>query len=194
MEATKQNFIDHAQDYDIIHLSIHGISDSASRLNNRLLFRNPEDPGQSDPLYTYELYNLQLNSRLAVLSACESGTGRNYQGEGVYSMSRAFSYAGCPTTVMSLWQINDKTTPEILEGFYRQISKGKKVDLALQQAKLSYLEKSRGTAAHPSNWAAMVVHGNTEPVMKNSRVLLMFSILIALLVLTIVIVKNRSRK
>jgi hypothetical protein len=95
---------------------------------------------------------------------------------------------------MSLWRISDKTTPEILEQFYRQINRGKDIDEALRHAKLKYLEKHQQNAAHPSNWAAMVVHGNTEPVMKNSRVLLMFSILIALLVLTIVIVKNRSRK
>ena len=194
LEATKQNFIDHARDYDIIHLSIHGISDSVSRLNNRLLFRNPHDQTQTDPLYTYELYNLQLNSRLAVLSACESGTGRNYQGEGVYSMSRAFSYAGCPTTVMSLWRISDKTTPEILEQFYRQINKGMDIDQALHHAKLDYLENHRGSAAHPSYWAAMVVHGNTDPVMKKSRTVLTLSIVVALIVLTIVFIKGRSKK
>ena len=118
LEATKQQFFDNAQDYDIVHLAIHGISDSVSRLNNRLMFRDANDPEGADPLYTYELYNLQLNARLAVLSACESGIGRNFRGEGVYSMSRAFSYAGCPTTVMSLWRISDKTTPEILGQFY----------------------------------------------------------------------------
>lgn len=192
LEATKQNFVDHAQNYDIIHLSIHGISDSTSRLNNRLLFRNPEDREQLDPLFTYELYNLKLNSKIAVLSACESGTGRNYQGEGVYSMSRAFSYAGCPTTVMSLWRISDKTTPEILEQFYRQVSKGKEIDQALRHAKLSYLKNNQGNAAHPSYWAAMVVHGNTDPVMKKSRTVLTLSLLIALLVLTMVFIKVRS--
>ena len=166
LEATKQNFIDHAHEYDIIHLAIHGISDSISRLNNRLLFRNPNDQGQLDPLYTHELYNLRLNSKLVVLSACESGIGRNYQGEGVYSMSRAFSYAGCPTTVMSLWKIRDKTTPEILAQFYRHISKGRDVDQALRKAKLSYLKANTGNMAHPSLWAAMVVHGATERVIR----------------------------
>ncbi|GJM29769.1 MAG: hypothetical protein DHS20C17_24040 [Cyclobacteriaceae bacterium] len=168
-EATKQKFLEHAQEYQIIHLAIHGISDSISRLNNRLLFRNSDHPDQSEPLYAYELYNLQLTTRLAVLSACESGIGRNYQGEGVYSMSRAFSYAGCPTTVMSLWRIPDNTTPEILEQFYKQIAKGKDVDQALRKAKLDYLSDNQGTMAHPALWAAMVVHGASGPITSNSN-------------------------
>jgi CHAT domain-containing protein len=160
--ATKQNFIDHAQEYDIIHLAIHGISDSISHLNNRLLFRNSDHLEQTEPLYTYELYKLRLNSKLAVLSACESGIGENFQGEGVYSMSRAFSYAGCPTTVMSLWRITDKTTTEILEHFYKQIFKGEDIDQALRKAKLNYLSKYRGNMAHPGLWAPLVVHGGTD--------------------------------
>ncbi len=190
MKATKQNFLDHAQNYDIIHLAIHGISDSVSRLNNRLLFRSPDDQGQLDPMYTYELYNLRLNSELAVLSACESGIGRNYQGEGVYSMSRAFSYAGCPTTVMSLWRISDKTTPEILEQFYRQISKGKDIDQALRTAKLSYLSEHSGNSAHPFYWAAMVVHGDTDRVMKRSWTVWIISTL-TILLLFVLVLKNR---
>lgn len=192
MKATKQNFIDHAQNYDIIHLAIHGISDSVSRLNNRLLFRSPDDQGQLDPMYTYELYNLQLNSRLVVLSACESGIGRNYQGEGVYSMSRAFSYAGCPTTVMSLWRISDKTTPEILEQFYQQISKGKNIDQALRTAKLSYLSEHSGNSAHPSYWAAMVVHGDTDRVMKRSWTSLIFSMLLIVALVLVFSLKKRQ--
>ena len=184
LEATKQHFINHAQEYDIIHLAIHGISDSISHLNNRLLFRSPDREDQSDPLYIYELYNLRLNSRLAVLSACESGIGRNFQGEGVYSMSRGFSYAGCPTTVMSLWTISDKTTPEILEQFYRQIFKGLDVDQALRQAKLSYLRENSKNKAHPGLWAAMVVHGDTHSIVKSNPMTIPL-ILLAIIILTI---------
>ncbi len=164
LEATKQRFLDHARDYEIIHLAVHGISDSISRLNNRLLFRNPEDPESSEALYSYELYDLRLNSKLVVLSACESGTGRNYQGEGVYSMSRAFSYAGVPTTVMSLWRISDNSTPEILERFYDMVTSGEPIDQALRQAKLKYLDDNPGMLAHPGLWSAMVVHGISDPV------------------------------
>ena len=194
LNATKQKFIEHVQDYDVIHLSMHGISDSVSRLNNRLLFRNPNDENQTDPLYTYELYNLRLNARLAVLSACESGIGKNFRGEGVYSMSRAFSYAGCPTTVMSLWRINDKTTPEILGQFYRQINKGMTVDQALCQAKLIYLDHNQGNLAHPNNWAAMVVHGTTEKVVNQLQIRLILPILIAVLFLSILMVRRNRKK
>lgn len=192
LEATKQHFIDHAQEYDIIHLAIHGISDSVSHLNNRLLFRSPVDEGQTEPLYTHELYKLRLNSRLVVLSACESGIGKNYRGEGVYSISRAFSYAGCPTTVMSLWRISDKTTPVILEQFYRQILKGEDVDQALRLAKLSYLKENKGNMAHPSLWAAMVVHGATDGVAKRSKVGLLV-LLFAVVILAFIMITQRNR-
>lgn len=191
LEATKQHFIDHAQDYDIIHLAIHGISDSISHLNNRLLFRNPADEHSSEPLYEYELYNFRLNSKLAVLSACESGIGKNFQGEGVYSMSRAFSYAGCPTTVMSLWRISDKTTPKILEQFYHQISRGKDIDYALRTAKLNYLKENPGSLAHPSYWAAMVVHGATDRLISRSYTSLLIP-LFALVILAFVMVKMKK--
>jgi CHAT domain-containing protein len=193
LQATKQQFFDHAQDYDIVHLAIHGISDSVSRLNNRLLFRDADNPDGTDPLYTYELYNLQLNTRLAVLSACESGIGRNFRGEGVYSMSRAFSYAGCPTTVMSLWKISDKTTPEILGEFYRQINRGTDIDQALRQAKLKYLKDNPGNLAHPNYWSAMVVHGATDEMVQRSWVRLALPVLLTLMVLGFVLIK-RSRK
>jgi CHAT domain-containing protein len=193
-EATKQSFLQHAQDYSIIHLAIHGVSDSISRLNNRLLFRNPSDPDKTEPLYTYELYNLRLNSRLAVLSACESGIGKNFQGEGVYSMSRAFSYAGCPTTVMSLWRISDKTTPEILENFYSQLSQGQAVDLALQQAKIQYLSDNPQNLSHPAFWAALVVHGNTDELVAPPTRLTLILTLLSVGILLLILYRQARRK
>ena len=192
-KATKQSFLRYAQDYNIIHLAIHGISDSISRLNNRLLFRNPDHPDQTESLYTYELYNLRLNSRLAVLSACESGVGKNFQGEGVYSMSRAFSYAGCPTTVMSLWRISDKTTPKILESFYRQISNGHPVDVALQQAKIQYLADYPQNLSHPAYWAAMVMYGNTDKLIDNPSKLNLVLPLVLIGILSLVFYARRKR-
>ena len=181
-EATKQRFVDQVNNHDIVHLAIHGISDSISHLNNRLLFRRNDDPKATEALYTYELYNLRLNSRMAVLSACESGLGRNFRGEGVYSMSRAFAYAGCPTTVMSLWRISDKTTPTLLDQFYRQLSKGKTIDRSLRLAKIEYLNQTKGSQAHPSYWAAMVVYGATDQVVKSSRNIIIASILLLAIV------------
>ncbi len=192
--ATKQQFFENAQDHDIVHLAIHGISDSVSRLNNRLLFRDANNLDGTDPLYTYELYNLQLNTRLAVLSACESGIGKNFRGEGVYSMSRAFSYAGCPTTVMSLWRISDKTTPEILGHFYRQLRKGMDIDQALRLAKLKYLEDNSGNLAHPNYWSAMVVHGATNRMVQRSWVRLALPVLLILMVLGVLINKRFRRR
>jgi CHAT domain-containing protein len=98
-------------------------------------------------------------------------------------MSRAFSYAGCPTTVMSLWRISDKTTPEILGEFYWQIKRGKDIDLALHDAKLKHLTESSGNLAHPTYWAAMVVHGSTNAINKHTPMYLIVLPIILVLAL-----------
>ena len=193
LEATKKHFIDNASDFDIIHLAIHGISDSISHLENRLLFRDPQNKDSTEALYTHELYKLRLKSQMAVLSACESGLGRYFRGEGVYSMSRAFSYAGCPTTVMSLWQIDDKTTPEILRQFYHYIEKGAAIDQSLRHAKLDYLASNSGNKSHPGLWAAMVVHGQTDPLARSRYFLLLLGIVIVVVVTGILLYRRQHK-
>ena len=58
-------------------------------------------------LHTYEIYNLELKGELAVLSACSTGDGKLQKGEGVISLARAFTYAGIPSVVMTLWDVED---------------------------------------------------------------------------------------
>ena len=107
-------------------------------------------------------------------------------------MSRAFSYAGCPTTVMSLWRISDKTTPEILEEFYQEISVGADIDQAMRHAKLEYLTNTSGTFAHPSYWAALVVHGPTYKVVDRTKVGV-WILLLTMVLLAFVLHKARRK-
>ncbi len=165
VDATEHQFKAEARHYDVIHLAVHGLADTLHPNNSRLVFRSEDDSIDDGHLYSYELYDLQLQADLAVLSACESGTGKLQQGEGVYSLARGFTYAGCPTVVMSLWKVDDAQTSALIPTFYRELYTGNSVDQALRLAKVRYRERCSSFYAHPAFWSAFVVGGTTTPVM-----------------------------
>ena len=91
-EATESFFKERVQDFDIVHLAVHGEGDTLNELNSRLIFRPETDTVEDGSLYAHELYDLKLDKLdLAVLSACESGVGKQQTGEGVMSIARGFA-------------------------------------------------------------------------------------------------------
>lgn len=163
--AQEKSFKDKAPDFDILHLAMHTIINDSLPMFSKLVFSKPENSSSEDGfLNTYEVYNMKLNARLAVLSACETGSGKLQKGEGVMSMARSFIYAGCPSIVMTLWQIDDQSGARIMEDFYYFLSKGKRKDVALRMAKLKHLESSDPLTSHPHYWMAYVNIGNPEPL------------------------------
>jgi CHAT domain-containing protein len=99
-----------------------------------------------------------LQAELVVLSACNSGAGKLVGGEGVLSLARAFRYAGCPSTIMSLWTADDRSSLKLMNYTYDQLEQDLPKDQALHQAKLSYLQSS--PRAHPYYWAGYVFAGD----------------------------------
>ena len=164
LDATESQFKAEAERYDVIHLAVHGLADTLQPNNSYLVFRTEHDSIDDGYLYSYELYDLQLQADLTVLSACESGTGKLQQGEGVYSLARGFTYAGCPTVVMSLWKVDDGQTSALIPTFYRELYTGSSIDQALRTAKVQYRERCSSFYAHPAFWSAFVVGGTTAPV------------------------------
>jgi len=164
INATKQNFIRQAPDYNILHLAIHGNAGKTSQFTSRLLFNPGRRKGEDGSLYAYELYPLKLRARLVVLSACETGTGKLLSGEGVYSIARGFAYAGCPSIVISLWKVDDNNTASLMKTFYQGLSTGLPIDKALRQAQLAFLETTDELSSHPRYWAAFVPMGAMLPV------------------------------
>jgi CHAT domain-containing protein/tetratricopeptide (TPR) repeat protein len=160
--ATESNFKQMAPAYSIIHLAMHTIIDNKNPMYSKLAFSYAKDTSNDGMLNTYEIYNLQFNARLAVLSSCNSGNGQFSRGEGVMSLARAFIYAGCPSIVMSLWEIEDRSGAEIIKNFYAQLSKGKPTDQSLRLAKLKFLESADPLTAHPYFWAGYVTIGDTK--------------------------------
>ena len=163
-KATKYAFESLVGDYRIVHLATHGKANDKIGDYCFLAFTEQKDSVQNELLYVRDIYNLRLNADLVVLSACETGIGELRRGEGVISLARAFAYAGAKSLVTTLWSVNDKSTLNIMEGFYRQLRKGAPKNQALWQAKLDYLAKSKSEMAHPFFWAAFVPIGDINPI------------------------------
>ena len=155
---------------------MHGILDDQQPMRSHLLFQQ-EDPSLVDSLndnylMMAELYGMQLNAELAVLSACNSGIGQLSGGEGMMSLSRAFSYAGVRSIVMSLWAVSDQSTADLMLLFYKNLKNGSTKANALRQAKLEYLETYNDPIfSHPYYWSGFVMIGDTSPIRTKPNVL-----------------------
>jgi CHAT domain-containing protein len=164
-EATEQNFKKNAEEYAVLHLAMHTIMNDEEPMYSRLAFtRSENDSTEDNDLFTYEIYNLDLNAEMVVLSACSSGYGKMQKGEGMMSMARGFMYAGCPTIVMTLWQVSDKSSAELMSHFYRYLKQGKSKNEALRHAKIDYIESSDKLKANPYFWSSFLVVGDSEPL------------------------------
>jgi CHAT domain-containing protein len=161
--TTETNFKSQAKDFDVVHLAVHGQSDTLNAINSKLIFRTDKDSTEDGQLYAHELYTLDLSHLdLAVLSACESGIGKQQKGEGVMSIARGFAYAGCPSLVISLWKIDDRTTAQLMNKFYKYVSEGNALDISIANAKLDYIRGANEFNSHPFYWAAFLQVGNSE--------------------------------
>ena len=166
-EATEKAFKEHAGDYRLIHLAMHGSANPENPLYSKLAFTEVPDATEDNILHAYEIYNLRLNADLVVLSACETGYGRFVHGEGVMSLAQSFLQAGCHSLTMSLWEAQDEATAGIMSNFYKGLKDGLHKGEALRQAKLIYIEQTTALK-HPFFWAGFVMIGENDPLMAGS--------------------------
>jgi CHAT domain-containing protein len=123
---------------------------------------NPEAQADSALVTALELAGLNLwGTQLVVLSACDTGRGEFKRGQGVYGLRRAFVVAGAETVVMSLWKVNDDTTSELMEAYYRNLLAGQGRSAALNQAMRSLL----ASRPHPHYWAPFIALGKDAPLL-----------------------------
>lgn len=113
-------------------------------------------------LFAYQIYHSRLDADLVLLSACQTGLGKIAPGEGTLSLARAFQAAGCPATVMTLWEVRDDATAALTGLFLDNIRKGQEKDEALTQAKRRYLATAGDV--FPYYWAGFVLTGKADPV------------------------------
>ncbi|MCC6726326.1 MAG: CHAT domain-containing protein [Saprospiraceae bacterium] len=160
--ATKAAFLENAGRYRNLHLAMHALTDRKNPLLARFVFtQQPGDKEMDYLLFASELGNLSLRADLAVLSACNTGVGRQQRGEGVYNLARSFMLAGVPSVVMSLWRLPDSATREVMVGFYHELNVGKTKAEALRLTKLAYLDAHQDEPQflHPFFWAGLTLAG-----------------------------------
>ncbi len=175
-QLTKQDFVETASQHKLLHLAMHAEVNTKESSMSRLLFG--DENSQEDDLYLEELYGLNLSADLAVLSACNTGVDASNLGVDIESFQRAFTFAGVPATVASLWEVPDQATKEIMVSFYQNLKEGQLKSQALKNAKLAYRRTYADTKmAAPYYWAGFVLYGEDKPVNDKESHLLWYGIL-----------------
>jgi CHAT domain-containing protein len=119
---------------------------------------NDKGEPQNGYLRLQDIFNLTLGADLVVLSACQTGIGKEIQGEGLIGLTRGFMYAGAPRVVVSLWNVDDEATSILMGKFYEGIlKKGLPPSIALRQAQQAMMQNPNYQA--PYYWAAFVLQG-----------------------------------
>ncbi len=153
-DASKSNFLQRFYRYQIIQIYSH-----ASASSN---FSEPVIYFADSALYLSELIgDHKPITRLVILSACETGLGKLYRGEGVFGFNRGFAAMGIPSTVTNLWSVDNKSSYLLTELFYKYITRELPLDIALQKAKIDLLS---GEGKLPYFWAAFVLSGKTNAI------------------------------
>ncbi|WP_271784696.1 CHAT domain-containing protein [Aquimarina algiphila] len=163
-QAVEANFKKNAGQYNILHLALHGEVDNERPENSRLYFTKNKDTIEDNLLYSHELFALDIPAELTVLSACNTGTGKIAKGEGIMSLGNAFQYAGTKSLLLTNWEVSDKTTPEVMKYFYRNLKEGMNKGKALQQAKLQYIAAADINRTAPFYWGAFYLVGDAAPM------------------------------
>jgi CHAT domain-containing protein/Tfp pilus assembly protein PilF len=146
--------------YRIVHFATHGLLNSRHPELSGLVLSLVDEHGRTRPgfLALEAIYNLTLPADMVVLSACETGLGKEVQGEGLVGITRGFMYAGATRVVASLWKVNDAATADLMERFYRGIFKDRlQPAAALRRAQVEMWKHKRWSL--PYYWAGFVIQG-----------------------------------
>ena len=147
-------------EYRFVHFATHGILNSEHPELSGIVLSMVDERGHpaNGFLRLNEIYNLNLPADLVVLSACQTGLGKEIRGEGLVGLTRGFMYAGAPRVVASLWKVDDAATAELMKRFYRGMLKDNlRPAAALRAAKVEMREQKRWNA--PFYWAAFELQG-----------------------------------
>jgi CHAT domain-containing protein/tetratricopeptide (TPR) repeat protein len=160
-QATRATALDPAlSQYRYIHIATHGLLDTERPGLSALVFSMVDAEGkpQDGFLRANDIYNLKLPAELVVLSACQTGLGKEIKGEGLVGLTRGFMYAGAARVVVSLWNVNDKATAELMTKFYeRMLKKGERPAAALRAAQVEMWRQKQWQS--PYYWAAFTMQG-----------------------------------
>jgi CHAT domain-containing protein len=188
-KATKENFFSSMAGYDIVHIAMHTIIDENEPMNSEMIFsgQKSNDEGQ---LHAYEVYSHENNVKMAVLSSCNTGKGIVRAGEGIINIARAFFLAGVHNVILTQWSVSDKSSAELMKGFYKNLSAGDPTDIAMQKAKIDFLRKGDPVKMHPYYWSGYITYGTCTFVGKGNTARLILIILAVIVVCSLIVIRK----
>lgn len=154
-EATKSRAKTLSLKYNMLHFAVHTEMNEESPKETALMLS--ADDKEDGNLSVEEIFGLNLSASLVVLNACETELGSLSRGDELVGLSRSFIYAGSPTVITTLWNVNDKSSFFLMKKFYKNINSMTKVN-ALRSAQISLMQEY----PHPFYWAPYLLTGNTE--------------------------------
>jgi CHAT domain-containing protein len=147
--------------YRIVHFATHGLLNNIHPELSGIVLSLVNEKGEAQDgfLRLQDIYNMKLPAELVVLSACQTGLGKEIKGEGLIGLTRGFMYAGTPRVVASLWKVDDRATSELMKRFYEGLlgGEGLRPAAARRQAQISIWKQKQWRA--PYYWAAFVLQG-----------------------------------
>lgn len=168
-DVTPTHVFSTINDFDVVHFSAHAFVDEEDYLNSFVVLN--KDEGENYQFKYSDILNLDLDSELVVLSACQTNSGKSVSGEGLMSLSRAFVQSGSKSTVGAYWNAPDYATKELMTLFYSNLKEGMTKSKAMQQAQIEYLTNdkiSSPTIRSPFFWASWALYGNDKPLNMSS--------------------------
>jgi CHAT domain-containing protein len=158
--ATATAFLDSKpEQYSYIHFVAHAVASSQVPLDSAVIL-SPSGKDDSFKLYARDIIQHRLRARLVTVSACYGAGTRSYNGEGLIGLSWAFLRAGAHNTIGALWEVNDASTPQLMDHFYAELEKGQRPDVALRDAKLALMHSSN-VLSKPFYWAPFQLYGTS---------------------------------
>lgn len=155
-EAVKAAKLDQ---YRYLHFATHALIDDRLPGRSGIVLSLSDDSKEDGILQMNEIMQLRLHADLVTLSACSTGLGKIFEGEGVVGLTRTFLYAGADSVVVSLWNVNDNATAELMKTFYTNLNRRFSKEEALRQAKLKMLKGRQLEWKHPYFWAPFILVG-----------------------------------
>ena len=188
-KATRDNFLKDFYNHQIIQLYTHA-TDSGSGGEPTIYFFD------STLTLSELIYAQKPATRLIVLSACETGSGKLRNGEGVFNFNRGFAAMGIPSSISNLWEVDAASTYKLTELFYKYLAKGSPTDVAMQLAKKEFMKGSARNQL-PYLWAAPILVGDSNIVLERHSntwkrsIVLVFVLVAVWLIIKFLIVKKR---
>jgi CHAT domain-containing protein len=150
----------HPEQFAYIHFVAHGMASSLLPLDSAIVLSPSSTDRDNFKLYARDIVHRPLHARLVTISACYGSGLRNYAGEGLVGLSWAFLRAGAHQVIGAMWEVNDSSTPQLMDRLYGGLAKGVEPDRALREAKLS-LMRSDGVFRKPLYWGAFQLYAGS---------------------------------